>query len=901
MNAPRSCVVSGSPAAVAALGERARSRGALVLPLAVRHPFHSGLLAPAREELARLVGSLRRSAPAIPLAANVTGEWLRAEQAQSVDYWAEHLVSPVRFAKAVDTLRGLATRAGDEPVLLEVGPGSVLGSWARQQGAQRVAASLRHAEQPGSDRAVLLGALGRLWSWGVPVDWTRQADDGGRRRVVLPGHPLNRRRFWLADGPLEAPARAAAAGERPDADARRPLAEWFYAPLWRQTPDAPASPAAFTARRVVIFGGGDAAPLADRLRAAGAEVVRAEPGAAFHDEGPRFALRPGSREDHAALAAALRARGWEGATLTLHLGSLDDPAAETTSATVDAALERGIFSLLAWVQAASEAGLLGEGSALLGATRGAFAVVGTEELRPWQATAAGFLKTVAQEYPRVRARSVDVEARGWEEAVLREAARLLVEEDGPADAAYRARRRWEPFLGAIPAAEAPAEPAVRLRERGVYLVTGGLGGIGLALARHLAERCRARLVLVGRSGLPPRAEWDAAGGETAARVEAVRELESLGAEVLVAAADVTDAERMREVVAGARECWGAVHGVVHAAGVVPGGLVQLKTPERLAEVLAPKVRGTLALQEALEGTEPDFVLLCSSLHALYGGIGAADHCAANAFLDAWAASRSAAGAPVVSVNWDGWAEVGQAANMTVSRRVGGLLREEGGVPVAHPLLGSRAERDGGWEYAAELGTGTHWVLDEHRVGGEGTLPGTAYLEMARAAFADRFPGALPVLEGVVFLAPLFVADGVTRTVRLRLLPEGDGFTFRVASRADDASPEQEHARGRVRAGSADSPERVEVDAVRARLRPVDLPSEAGRAEDGAVRFGPRWTGALRGVRRAGVGAAGRAGSPGGVRRGRGSRTPSTPRSWTPPPASCARWARGSSSPWRTSG
>jgi phthiocerol/phenolphthiocerol synthesis type-I polyketide synthase E len=845
VNAPRSCVVSGSTESVARFTERARAQGALVLPLAVRHPFHSGLLEAAREEFAGVVASIRRNAPAIPLAANATGTWMTAEQAQSVHYWVEHLLGPVRFAECVDTLRGPGGGAGGEPVMMEMGPGAVLGAWARQQGAARIAASMRHGEQPGSDRAVLLRALGQLWSHGVAVGWTRQGGAEGRRRVVLPGHPLERKRFWLEAPPPISSADAAtdaATDARPAGDERRPAAEWFYAPLWRQTPDAPAPAGAFAGRRVVLFGGSAAAPLAERLRADGAEVVRVEAGAGFADDGARFAVRPGAEDDHARLAEALRARGWTGATLTLHLASLDDAAEGVTSATVDAALEAGIVSLLHWVRAASGAGLLGEGSAVLGATRGAHAVVGTEALRPWQAMPGALLKVVAQEYPRVRTRAVDVDARGWEQAVLREAARLAPgADDEAADVAFRGGRRWERFFGALPAGTAPAQPAVPVREGGVYLVTGGLGRIGLSLARLLAERGAARLVLTGRSGLPPRAEWDAlpADGDDAVeirrRVAAVRALEGLGAEVVVEAADAADAVRMRAVVAAAVQRFGALHGVVHAAGGVPGGLIQLETPERLAEGLAPRVRGTLALHEALEGVAVDFVVLCSSLHALYGGIGAADHAAAGAFQDAFAAWAADAGHPVVSINWDGWSEAGQAADTAVVRQVDGL----------HPLLGSRGGADGAWEYTALLGPETHWVLDEHRVGGTAVLPGTAYLEMARAAFADRVPGTAPVLERVVFLAPFFVADGARREITLRLEEEGAGFAFRVLSRAGDGA-EQEHARGRVLAG-AEPAERVDVAAIRDALAPVELVDDALRAGDGTVRLGPRWTGALRRV------------------------------------------------------
>ncbi|HEU4561815.1 MAG TPA: type I polyketide synthase, partial [Longimicrobium sp.] len=390
-NAPRSCVVSGAPADVARFSERAKAQGALVLPLAVRHPFHSGLLAPVRDAFAAVVSGIRRRAPEIPLAANATGQWLRPEQAQSVDYWVQHLLAPVRFAECVDTLRGLGGGAAGEPVLLEVGPGAVLGSWARQQGAARVAASLRHAEQPASDRAVLLRALGQLWSHGVAVDWTRQGSAEGRR-VVLPGHPMEPRRFWLSNDGAAPDAPAASA--RPAADQRRSLRDWFYAPLWRQTPPVHASADAFRGRRVVVFGGWDVAPLADRLRAAGAEVVRVETGDGFREAEAYITVDPASPADYRSLARSLAGRGWTGATHTLHLWGLDESANASGRDSVARSLERGLYALLPWVQAQDEAGLLGEGSTLVAATRGAQEVLGSEELSPGQAPLAALLKVV---------------------------------------------------------------------------------------------------------------------------------------------------------------------------------------------------------------------------------------------------------------------------------------------------------------------------------------------------------------------------------------------------------------------------------------------------------------------------------------------------------------------------
>ncbi|MGH9389915.1 MAG: SDR family NAD(P)-dependent oxidoreductase, partial [Vicinamibacteria bacterium] len=212
----------------------------------------------------------------------------------------------------------------------------------------------------------------------------------------------------------------------------------------------------------------------------------------------------------------------------------------------------------------------------------------------------------------------------------------------------------------------------RLRQGGVYLLTGGLGGIGLEIARFLARTARAKLVLTGRSELPPATAWDEYlrdNGEatsTSRKILAVRKLESLGAEVWVARADVSNEEEMRTLVSAVSERFGAIHGVVHAAGVAGGGLVQLKTREEAARVLAPKVMGTLVLERVLAGRNLDFLILCSSLASVVGGPGQVDYCGANAFLDAFARRNAGGrGTFTIAINWDTWREVGMAVETAV--------------------------------------------------------------------------------------------------------------------------------------------------------------------------------------------------------------------------------------------
>ncbi|HEV7514700.1 MAG TPA: SDR family NAD(P)-dependent oxidoreductase, partial [Thermoanaerobaculia bacterium] len=362
------------------------------------------------------------------------------------------------------------------------------------------------------------------------------------------------------------------------------------------------------------------------------------------------------------------------------------------------------------------------------------------------------------------------------------------------------------------------------RERGVYLVTGGLGGLGMTFARHLAETVKARLVLVSRTARPDAGD------------PRLLELERLGAEVMVVAADVGDPVAMATVVAAARERFGAIHGVVHAAGLPGGGLIQIKRPEAAAEVLAPKLQGTLVLERALGGERLDFFLLCSSINAVLGGFGQVDYCAANAFLDAFARSRAGRrGTFYVAVGWDRWREVGMAAATAESRPL-------------HPLLDrcltAGPERS---IYSSEMSVSGRWVLAEHRILGRAMVPGTTYLEMARAAYelavGDGAIGAGHPIEirDALFLTPLAVGDGERVDVLTVIEREGEGHVFRIQSAAGETW--REHARGRIgRVAEPAAAPRPDLAAIRERCT-GDLSermAERARGLAGFLATGPRW-------------------------------------------------------------
>jgi phthiocerol/phenolphthiocerol synthesis type-I polyketide synthase E len=228
--------------------------------------------------------------------------------------------------------------------------------------------------------------------------------------------------------------------------------------------------------------------------------------------------------------------------------------------------------------------------------------------------------------------------------------------------AHRGARRWALTLAPVQlGGDVGTEP---FRKHGVYLITGGLGALGLAVAAALFENHRTRLVLVGRTTLPSRERWDeiAAGedGPEADRIRAVRALEQRGAELMVLEADVADLAQMKSVCAQAAARFGAINGVVHAAGVVETTPIHGKSRHDVEAILRPKVMGAMVLEEVFADQPLDVVVLFSSVASLEGGASMMAYTAANAFLDAHALRPARSSRRTVAVNWDAWKEVGMA-------------------------------------------------------------------------------------------------------------------------------------------------------------------------------------------------------------------------------------------------
>ncbi|MFD0377738.1 SDR family NAD(P)-dependent oxidoreductase [Streptomyces sp. NPDC127112] len=798
VNGPRQSVLAGPAEAIAEVEARLVAEGVQCKLLATSHAFHSPAMAPAAERFLEAFDGVSLSAPRIPVVSAATGLPMTDEQAVDPAFWAGQLTTPVLFGPALARLLD-----GQRLTTLEAGPGRALSTLARRHGADALA--VPGLGPAGSDREAVLAAAGALWTEGHDLRWEAVGPARPARRISLPGYPYQRERHWISPPAPTAPQESGTIvpeAERPAAvDTHgRPAEAPEAAPGAEATP--PPVPSPLSVMRWEELPTGTRPP---RHRSSVAlALLPQDPDAARHvtavlgRAGHRVV--PARPDSLRSVLDGLLARGEEPAVYVHALAA--QPWPEATPDTVESQAAAGVESAYALVQTVVRHSRLRLPARFLLLAAQAADVSGGESVNPAKAALAGLARTVPLEVPGAQCMLLDVSPGTDADLITQQ----VQEPQWPAVVALRGDRRWVPVEVPVPH-EPATEPPVR--PNGTYLITGGFGGLGLAVARGLAETGLApTLVLVGRSGL------------TDAAAEEVAGLEALGATVLAERGDVTDEESMRALVGRVEASAGQVHGVLHAAGLPGEGMIAFRTPEQVRAVLWPKLLGTLVL-ERLFADRPrlDFFTSFSSRASISGLVGSADYAAANAFLDAHAAvSRQRC----VSVNWPSWASVGMAARSTVDPGSG------------EPLSAWTGEQRRAAEalvYEEEL-TEKDWVLDEHRFAGRAVLPGTGHLDLVVRAARDVCPrlADVPVdLREVVFRRPLFV-DG-TQRVRVVLEPRGaDAWAFSVRTGSTV------HCDGRIAAAAEPAAPVVDLTAVAARMTETVDASGAGDLAE----LGPHW-------------------------------------------------------------
>ncbi|SOD67854.1 Acyl transferase domain-containing protein, partial [Streptomyces zhaozhouensis] len=721
VNGPSSVVVSGAEGDVEAVSEHWRGEGRKVTRLRVSHAFHSPLMDPMLDDFRRVLDSVSYETPTLPIVSTLTGRSISAEELADPDYWVRHVREAVRFADAVTSLNGEGVTT-----FVEIGPGGTLSALGRETAPDAHFLPALRADRP--EENALVSTVGALHARGVAVDWAAFFAGSGARRVDLPTYAFQRERYWL-----EVSARAAGEGER-----MSPVEARFWAAVedgdltdlghaLHLSSDEPLS--AVLPRLAAWRREQQDRSTVDgwRYRVEWRPVVAGD--AAL--SGVWLVVAPAGEERAGWVREVLAARGVDARVLFVEPGS--DDWADRLGGLPELA---GVVSLLGLLDAGTETvpagitatvallralGAAGVSAPLWAVTSGAVAAVAGDVVEGFeQSMVWGLGRVAALELSDRWGGLVDLPVE-WDERAGELLAAALAGTMGEDQVAVRAGGLWGRRV--VPAPLDSVRGGGGWSPRGTVLVTGGLGALGGHVARWLAGRGVERLVLAGRRG-----------GATAGAEELAAELAALGAEVSFAACDITDRAAVAELLDGIP----SLNAVVHAAGIERSGPLAEVDPARpgeFAEVFAAKVDGARHLHELLGDRPLDAFVLFSSIAGVWGSGRQSGYAAANAYLDALAEHRRAAGLPATAVAWGPWADGGMVAD--AGREVAGQLRRLG-LPAMAPAVAIA-----GLATALERGDGNVVIADVEWERFAGTFmaqrpsPLLGELPEVRAAFATE--------------------------------------------------------------------------------------------------------------------------------------------------------------------
>lgn len=689
-NTPNQVVISGQRVAVMqALADLERD-GFNAVIVNDHMAYHSPLIQAAVPAIAEVAAKFQPATPTLPLLSTVSVEWMHGTAKLDAEYWATQVVEPVRFAAALERLfnEGFDT-------LIEIGPGSTLTAFARQMAVGRAASSSVEAllKRGTNDYTTIRTAIGRLWVHGVDFKLSALVGKQGQR-VPLPNYPFARIRHWLPTPPelkprlqtlelkptpehpalLHGQAIAAVSLQTTPRGYRLNLKTADGQTLLELTnlrevaaPQPPPDHAPALLQQVVWTQTALAAPSDQALEQ---WVVIADNNNPLADQLLRL-LNTANRAcvvtTSAMLNSVLPTISNRYGLIILGALSSDEVIAQTNA--FEQTCYVGALQLLDSIKSILALPTSKQPNGLWVVTAGAYAINNHTQVVAPQALLAGLAAALPDQRIKFPCVALDLELT---DDIPAQGQLLLGElQTQPSNGvvAWRAGKRLTRTLA--PLAGGPSKRPPSEKPGRVIIIAGGTGGVGAQLARHLATHNQPTLILLGRSALD------------AQRSSLLEQLNDLGAVARYCQVDICDPQQVDQLIAELAASSNGIFGIIQAAGIVDVGSLQAKSAQQLLAVLAPKVSGTWLLARALERYQqrPAFFINCSSIAAVVAGLGGgiADYVAANAFLDAFAASERQAGRPMTTLNWAAWDGIGLAANPMLVEQ----LRQRG-LPPLHP-------------------------------------------------------------------------------------------------------------------------------------------------------------------------------------------------------------------------
>ncbi|MEK9498452.1 SDR family NAD(P)-dependent oxidoreductase [Photorhabdus sp. P32] len=672
INSPNSCVIAGPFAEVKAVQERLSQENFRSRLLKTSHAFHTAMMLPGVDKFRAELDKVNFKAPKAAFLSNVTGQWIQPEEACSADYWIKHLCQAVEFQQGIET----CLQEPELNVFLEVGPGRTLSTFVKQIADSNANISvfnlLRHPLEEESDRACLLKVLGELWSLGCSIDWTVLYQHVSPGRISLPGY-----QFIKEPSLSEYHISSSTAGRVSETKVtKKELTQWLYTEQW-QPVELPTE-STEQANNIVCFVPSLAwcNAFTERFNQEGKKLKFIVPSPEYYVDGQVIGVTPGDKNSFDKLMAELSHSGFSPDSIIF---------AWPLSGTKD--IMTSWFAVILFLQSWGKSGHLSEFRLLLATTA-----------LPEYSLLNGLVKVIAQEVTKCHPRIIELDTA----EPIKAACDILAQELTASDMRFivkrsqqaRFEKRYEQFENANVISQKQL-----FKKQGVYLITGGLGDLGLLFAEHLVTQYGAKVILSGRRDLPRKAQWGDAEIKAHPQSKLIDRIHQLSlisdGDIDYYAADVCDRQEMEALIEHIETQYGQLNGVICAAGVTRGDSFQginHITMENCQPQFDTKVYSYQLLAELLEHKQIDFCLLCSSIAAILGGLSFSAYSSVSSFADAFAKQQNQLGKPWISINWDGWVFERKNADDVIGSSLEQLLIEpDEGLAILERVLQSPVE------------------------------------------------------------------------------------------------------------------------------------------------------------------------------------------------------------------
>ncbi len=398
--------------------------------------------------------------------------------------------------------------------------------------------------------------------------------------------------------------------------------------------------------------------IAASLRSHGRDVIEVKIGSSFNKENDNLYIIGSNEGDYLKLISEIKDREF---TQIIHLASITSKSEFSDIKELKESQKKGTYGAFYLIRSLLQQKVRGNIDIAV-ISEYINDVTGDERINPHNAALAGIGKVVEEEYGHLKFRCIDIDDETSIETIMEE----IMASAETYQVAYRNNKRYVAELRRIQKSTIGLHK-MKIKEQGVYIITGGTGGLGLEIGKYLASKNNVKLALINRSQFLAREEWDSilnAGTDKnmIKKIKSIQEIEQSGSEVLLCKADIADYDSTKNLIDRLRKDFGAINGIVHSAGSAGDGFIINKDEKVFTNVLSPKVYGTWILDKLTRNDNLDFFVMFSSITSLMAGAGQGDYTAANSYLDSYAAYRNRLGRRTVTVNWPAWKETGMAVD-----------------------------------------------------------------------------------------------------------------------------------------------------------------------------------------------------------------------------------------------